>query len=83
MRKVELFQTIPLCVDYAKNRCYNAGVAGACTQAFDTSEELPASDVVRGQRNRYGRQLREAVHNGASQLNMNAGRLLPIESGWV
>ena len=45
MRKVELFQTVPLCVDYAKNRCYNAGVAGACTQAFDPTEVHLSSDA--------------------------------------
>ena len=38
MRKVELFKTVSLTVDYPKTECYNAGVAGACTQAFDPTE---------------------------------------------
>ena len=54
-------------------------MAGACTQAFDTSEELPTLDVVRGQRNRYGRQLHEAVHNGAGQLNMKCRKVAYYE----
>jgi len=38
VRKVELFQTVSQSVDYPKTGCYNAGVAGACTQAFDPTE---------------------------------------------
>ena len=45
MRKVELFPIRPLCVDESKNRCYNAGVAGACTQAFDPTEVHLSSDA--------------------------------------
>jgi hypothetical protein len=45
VRLVELFSFVSQTIDYLKPGCYNASVAGACTQAFDPPEELPAFDA--------------------------------------
>ena len=45
MRIVELFRTLSKAVDYPENGCYNAGVAGACTQALDPTEVHLSSDA--------------------------------------
>ena len=45
MRNVELFSIVSQSIDYPPHRCYNTSVAGACTQALDTSEVHLASDA--------------------------------------
>lgn len=45
MRNIELFSMVSMVVDYQNSGCYNTDVAGACTQAFDPSEELPTFDA--------------------------------------
>ena len=41
-------KNIPKSIDIKCSVCYDKTVAGACAQAFSTSEELPESDLPRG-----------------------------------
>jgi len=45
VKKVELFGLVSCPIDYRKTGCYNASVAGACTQAFDPTEVHLSSDA--------------------------------------
>ena len=42
------YKNIPKSIDNECAVCYDKTVAGACAQAFSTSEELPESDLPRG-----------------------------------
>lgn len=47
-------KNIPIRIDKEVGTCYTITVAGACAQAFGTSEVNPESDTPCGRWNRYG-----------------------------